>query len=59
MTRWQRDRCGFIEHPIFWHGSIGLADLMEVMGISRAQASKDLNGYIADHPDHLFYDNSA
>ncbi len=59
MTRWQRDRRGFIEHRIFWHGSIGLADLMEVMGISRAQASKDLNGYIADHPDHLFYDKSA
>ena len=59
LTRWQRDRRAFIEHRIFWHGSIGLADLMEVMGISRAQASKDLNGYITDHPDHLFYDKSA
>ena len=59
MTRWQRDRRAFIEHRIYWHGSIGLADLMEVMEISRAQASKDLNGYIADHPDPLHYDKSA
>ncbi|WP_170107964.1 helix-turn-helix transcriptional regulator [Donghicola tyrosinivorans] len=36
-----------------------MADLMSVMEISRAQASKDINAYIADHPDHLFYDKSA
>ncbi|MEK0163566.1 WYL domain-containing protein [Phaeobacter sp. A36a-5a] len=59
LTQWQRDRRAFIEHRIYWHGSIGLADLMDVMGISRAQASKDLNEYIADHPGHLFYDKSA
>jgi predicted DNA-binding transcriptional regulator YafY len=59
LTKWQRDRRAFIEHRIFWHGSIGLADLMSVMEISRAQASKDLNGYISDHPDHLHYDKSA
>jgi len=59
MTRWQRDRRAFIEHRIYWHGSIGLADLMDVMEISRAQASKDLNSYISDHPDHLHYDKSA
>ncbi|MCV2893711.1 WYL domain-containing protein [Lentibacter sp. XHP0401] len=58
-NRWQRERREFIEHRIFWHGSIGLADLLDVMEISRAQASKDLNGYIADHPGHLFYDKSA
>ncbi|TNE62530.1 MAG: WYL domain-containing protein [Sphingomonadales bacterium] len=59
LTRWQRDRRAFIEHRIFWSGSIGLADLMEVMEISRAQASKDLNAYISDHPGHLHYDKSA
>lgn len=59
LTHWQRDRRAFIEHRIYWHGSIGLADLMDVMEISRAQASKDLNGYITDHPGHLFYDKSA
>ena len=32
---------------------------MSVMEISRAQASKDINAYNADHPDHLFYDKSA
>lgn len=59
LTHWQRDRRAFIEHRIYWHGSIGLADLMNVMEISRAQASKDLNSYLADHPGHLFYDKSA
>ena len=59
LTKWQRDRRALIEHRIYWHGSIGLADLMVVMEISRAQASKDLNGYISDHPDHLHYDKSA
>ena len=59
FTKWQRDRRAFIEHRIHWHGSIGLADLMDIMEISRAQASKDLNSYISDHPDHLRYDKSA
>ncbi|WP_394389516.1 MULTISPECIES: hypothetical protein [unclassified Sulfitobacter] len=38
LTKWQRDRRAFLEHRIFWHGSIGLADLMSVMEISRARA---------------------
>mgnify|MGYP001949041398 CR=1 FL=1 len=58
LTTWQKDRRAFIEHRVYWHGSIGLGDLMSVIGISRAQASKDLNAYIADHPDHLFYDKT-
>ncbi|MEH6834327.1 WYL domain-containing protein [Falsihalocynthiibacter arcticus] len=59
LNKWQLDRREFIEHRIFWHGRVGLSDLTQVMGLSRAQASKDLNGYIKDHPDHLFYDKSA
>lgn len=59
LTKWQRDRRAFLEYRIFWSGSIGLSDLISVMEISRAQASKDINAYIADHPDHLFYDKSA
>ena len=59
LTKWQRDRRAFIEHRIYWHGSIGLPDLMSVMEISRAQASKDINGYINDHPGHLHYDKSV
>ena len=43
LTRWQHDRRAFIEHRVFWNGRVGLADLMNVMGLSRAQASKDLN----------------
>lgn len=57
--KWQLDRRAFIEHRVFWHGRVGLSDLIEVIGLSRAQASKDLNGYIEDHPDNLVYDKSA
>ncbi|MEO3413735.1 WYL domain-containing protein [Roseovarius sp. CAU 1744] len=32
---------------------------MDVMGLSRAQASKDLNSYINDHPEHIIYDKTA
>ena len=59
LTRWQRDRRAFIEHRVFWHGRVGLADLMNVMGLSRAQASKDLNSYINYHPGHIVYDKTA
>ncbi|WP_039019254.1 WYL domain-containing protein [Halocynthiibacter namhaensis] len=59
LSRWQRDRRAFIEHRVFWRGRVGLADLMDVMGLSRAQASKDLNSYINDHPEHIIYDKTA
>ena len=59
LSRWQQDRRAFIEHRVFWHGRVGLADLMDVMGLSRAQASKDLNSYINDHPDQIVYDKTA
>lgn len=59
LTRWQHDRRAFIEHRVFWHGRVGLADLMNVMGLSRAQASKDLNSYINYHPGHIVYDKTA
>lgn len=59
LNKWQLDRRAFIEHRVFWHGRVGLADLTDIMGLSRAQSSKDLNAYIADHPDHLFYDKTA
>ncbi|PCI04085.1 MAG: WYL domain-containing protein [Hyphomicrobiales bacterium] len=32
---------------------------MNVMGLSRAQASKDLNSYINYHPGHIVYDKTA
>lgn len=59
LSRWQQDRRAFIEHRVFWRGRVGLADLMDVMGLSRAQASKDLNSYINDHPDQIVYDKTA
>lgn len=59
LNKWQLDRRAFIEHRVFWHGRVGRADLMDVMGLSRAQASKDINGYIQDHPDHIIYDKTA
>lgn len=60
QSKWQIDqRRAFIEHRLFWRGRLGLSDLMETFGISRSQASTDLNGYIKEFPTHLFYDKSA
>lgn len=59
LSRWQQDRRAFIERRVFWRGRVGLADLMDVMGLSRAQASKDLNSYINDHPEHIIYDKTV
>ncbi len=59
LSRWQQDRRVFIEHRVFWRGRAGLAGLMDVMGLSRAQASKDLNSYINDLPEHIIYDKTA
>lgn len=59
LRTWQLDRRAFIEHRVFWRGHVGLGDLMGIIGLSRAQASKDINGYIRDHPDNIIYDKSA
>lgn len=59
-TKWQiEQRREFIEHRAFWRGRIGLADLMETFGVSRTQASLDINGYIKEFPDHLTYDKTV
>jgi hypothetical protein len=59
MAIWQIDhRRAFIEHCVFWRARLRLGDLVDVFGISRTQASLDVNAYIADHPDHLVYDKS-
>lgn len=59
-TKWNvRLRRMFIEHRLFWRGRIGLTDLIDTLGMSRTQASQDLNSYIRDFPDHLSYDKSA
>ncbi|MEP3529681.1 MAG: hypothetical protein ABJN39_18035 [Sulfitobacter sp.] len=55
----QRDWRAFAEHGRYLHSSIGLADLKDVIGIGRAQASKVLNEYISDYLTRLFYDKSV
>jgi hypothetical protein len=58
--KWQIERRReFIEHRLFWHGQIGLADLIDTFGIARTQASQDINSYINAFPEHLAYDKSA
>ncbi|WP_439524660.1 helix-turn-helix transcriptional regulator [Marivita sp.] len=58
--KWQIERRReFIEHRLFWHGQIGLADLIDTFGIARTQASQDINSYINAFPEHLTYDKSA
>ena len=59
LTHWQHNRRALIEHRIFWRGRLRLADLMTVMGLSRAQASKDINSYIKDHPRHIVYNKTT
>ncbi|MCY4303768.1 MAG: WYL domain-containing protein [Aestuariivita sp.] len=59
LTHWQQDRRALIEHRVFWRGWIRLADLMTVMGVSRAQASKDINSYINNHPKHIEYNKTT
>lgn len=59
-ARWHTDqRRAFIEHRLFWRERIGLTDLMETFGLSRSQASTDLNSYIKEFPNHLNYDKTA
>lgn len=59
-TQWvSQRRRAFIEHRLFWAGRLGLADLMATFDLSRAQASKELNAYKADHPDNIQYDLNA
>lgn len=59
-TKWPiEQRREFIEHRVFWRGRIGLADLMDTFGVSRTQASIDINGYIKDFPGQLTYDKTA
>jgi len=58
--KWQIERRReFIEHRLFWRGQLGLADLIDTVGIARTQASQDINSYIATFPEHLTYDKSA
>ncbi len=54
-TWFARVRRDWIPRYALKHGSIGRRDLMDVFGVSSAQASADLQSYLADHPKHLTY----
>jgi hypothetical protein len=52
-------RRALLEHRLFWRGRLGLSDLTETLGLSRTQSSQEINSYIKEFPEHLFYDPSA
>jgi hypothetical protein len=58
--RWGMERrLEFIEFRLFWEGHVNRSDLMETFKISIAQATTDLNRYLAMAPANMAYDKSA
>ncbi|MDO9624605.1 MAG: WYL domain-containing protein, partial [Pseudomonas sp.] len=50
-------RYRLIETVAWWEGRLTTGHLMQSFGISRQQASKDINTYINEHaPENLAYD---
>jgi len=49
----------FIEFRLFWEGHVNRGDLIDKFGISKNQASGDLNRYIALAPANMVYDKSG
>jgi len=58
QVRWDLAlRYRLIETVVWWEGRLTTGHLMQSFGISRQQASKDINTYIAEHaPRNLTYD---
>lgn len=54
-----RERLAFIERTAWWRGVVNRGDLREVFGISAAQASADLQGYLEMNPRALAYNLST
>ncbi len=54
-----RERLHFIERLAWWRGVVNRGDLREVFGISRAQASADLQAYQELNPAALAYNVRA
>lgn len=52
-------RLRFIEQRLFWEGRINRGDLVDAFGISTVQASSDLNDYLREAPESMWYDKSA
>ena len=60
QVRWDLAlRYRLIETIVWWEGRLTTGHLMQSFGISRQQASKDINGYINEHaPKNLTYSKS-
>lgn len=54
-----RERLYFIERLAWWRGIVNRADLRDVFGISSAQASGDLQGYLEINPGSMVYNIRA
>lgn len=50
-----RERLSFVERVAWWRGAVNRGDVREVFGISAAQASADLQGYLDLNPGALAY----
>ena len=55
----QRMRLSFIDWRMLTAGSIRRCHLVDTFGVSMAQASGDINDFIARFPDALRYDKTA
>ena len=55
----QRMRASYIDWRMLTAGSIRRGHLVETFGVSMAQASGDINDFIATYPDALTYDKTA
>ena len=60
MTRQsgQFERLKAIEVFLHWHGELASSDLTLTFGVSRVQASRDLQSYQAEFPNQIHYDIS-
>lgn len=57
--RWfEQHRMEWIKETLYIFGFINRAHLMRKFGVSRAQASVDLNKFQREYPGKLRYDNS-
>lgn len=56
---WATDRrLDYIDRCLAIRGEVRRADLVDAFGVSVAQASADLNAFIAAHPDRMAYDKT-
>ncbi len=53
-----RERLRTVERALWWRGWVGRRDLMELYGISAAQASGDLQRYLEMNPGSMLYHTS-